>query len=141
MPKMKQEKKQKPGVELWVRLLKGGAIALVTAIVILAGVSLLVSMGLLNQSLADKSAVPACVFGALAGGVCALKRSDRGYLPVGASVGAIEWLLLLTVGTICFGRAAGAGEMGVCAAGCLGGGLLAGVLYAMRSGGRRNPKR
>lgn len=141
MPKTKREKQRNPGSMLPVRLLKGGAAALATAVVASAGAALPVSMGLLSQTSADKCVVFACALGALAGGSCVLKRSERAFLPVGMAVGAIEWLLLLVVGAICFGGVAGAGEMGISAVGCLSGGLLAGVLYAARGSVQKTRKR
>ena len=137
MPKMKREKQEAAKTMLSIRLLRGGVLAAVFAVSAVAVVALLVSGGLLSRTIADKSVVVACVLGVLVGALYVLKCCGRGFLLVGVGVGAVEWLFLLIVGAICFGGFAGVGEMAGTVVGCLGGGLLAGMLHALRGGSRK----
>lgn len=140
MPKRKQEKRQIPQSTHLVALLKGGALALVCAVVVLAGVALLESGGLVSRTVADGSVAAACALGALTGGLYVQNHCERGFLLVGIGAGMLEWLLMLIIGAIAFGGFGGVGEMVGSAVGCLSGGLLAGVMRAMRGGGRKRGK-
>ena len=140
MRKKKQEKREDKRSVLLLRMLKGGLASVMVAMVILAGMALLVSGGLLSRTIAERSVAAVCAVGALAGTSYVLKGCGRGFLAVGGAVGMIMWLLLLVVGAVCFGGLGGGGGMSVVAIGCLGGGLLAGVLRALRGGAKRNKR-
>ena len=140
MRKKKQEKREDKRSVLLLRMLKGGLASVMVAMVMLAGMALLVSGGLLSRTIAERSVAAVCAVGALAGASYVLKGCGRGFLAVGGAVGMIMWLLLLVVGAVCFGGLGGGGGMSVTAIGCLGGGLIAGVLRALRSGAKRNKR-
>lgn len=140
MRKKKQEKREDKRSVLLLRMLKGGLASVMVAMVILAGMALLVSGGLLSRTIAEGSVAAMCAVGVLIGASYVLKGCGRGFLAVGGAVGMIMWLLLLVVGAVCFGGLGGGGGMPVTAIGCLGGGLLAGVLRALRGGAKRNKR-
>ena len=140
MRKKKQEKREDKRSVLLLRMLKGGLASVMVTMVILAGMALLVSGGLLSRAIAERSVAAMCAVGVLIGASYALKCCERGVLLVGGAVGATTWLLLLAVGVVCFSGLGGGGEMSATAIGCLGGGLLAGVLCALRGGTKRNKR-
>lgn len=134
----KREKQEGEWTVLLLRILKGGLAAVAVSVATLAGMALLVSGGLLSRAIAERSVAAVCAVGVLIGASYALKCCERGVLLVSGAVGATTWLLLLAVGVVCFSGLGGGGEMSATAIGCLGGGLLAGVLRALRGGTKRN---
>ena len=137
MPNMKQGNTGKGQSNPLLRLLKGGVASVLVAVVVLAAVALLTALGAMDRTLADKSVMVACVLGVLVGGFYALGNCERGILLAGIGVGAIAWLILFA-GSICVGGPGGVGETIGMAGACLGGGLLAGVLYALRGSRRKH---
>ena len=76
-----------------------------------------------------------CVLGGFAGGILAVRRCGSRTLLVGLTTGAVFFLLLLTIGALCFASVSlEAGGIGLlCGALC--GGAAAGLL----GGGRKKP--
>ena len=109
-------------------VLKGGALAGLTAILMLLVCSALVSAGILPVGGMYGAVLAVCVLGALVGGVCAVRKVKGRSLLVGLGVGAVLFLLLLTAGLIVYGSTdlsnGGAGIL--CA--CLCGGAIPGLL-------------
>lgn len=118
-----------------LELVKGGAIAVGSCVVILLITAALMYAGLLGRGTEENCVVAACLLGALIGGIYAVSRCGRAALPVGVGTGAVEWMILLSVGALFFGGVSGAGGLWSTAGGCLCGGLLAGVLSAVRGKG------
>ena len=76
----------------------------------------------------ERAVLAACVLGALAGGLLAVRRIGRSTLLVGAGVGAILFLLLLLAGTLLFEEASISNGGGMMILSCLCGGAMAGIL-------------
>ena len=83
-------------------LLKGGLAAALAALVALAACALLVSWGVTPERTMDRAALAAGVLGGLTGGLLAVRRIGRSTLLVGAGVGAILFLVLLSAGLLLF---------------------------------------
>ena len=123
--KGKREEAESPWLGTMCGMLKGGALAFLTAVAILFLCALAVSNRWLGQGMMDSAVMAACALGALAGG-----------LLMGFGAGLILFLLLLTAGFLFYESAdlrnGGLGLLLSC--GC--GGALAGVL-----GGKPKKKR
>ena len=136
MTKKPREKRREKKVEetsgLWItvmgQLLLGGLAAVLTALLVLLICSLLVSGGAVPERAMDRAVLAACVLGALAGGLLAVRRIGRSTLLVGAGVGAILFLLLLLAGTLLFEEASISNGGGMMLLSCLCGGAMAGIL-------------
>ncbi len=136
----KREKKPEDPGAVWLstmcRLLKGGALAVVTAALGLVVCSLLVSGGVMGERLIGRGVLAICVVSSLAGGLLAVHRLERGTLLAGLGVGGILFLLLLTAGFLLYEDASiSNGGVPILIACCCGG-AIAGVL-----GGRPRKKR
>ena len=113
-------------------VLLGGVLALAICCLFLLGCAAAVSGGLAGEELGYQFTVVGCVLGGFGGGVFAVKRCGGGLL-AGLGAGTVLFLLLLTVGALCFeSMSLQAGGIGLlCGALC--GGAAAGLL----SGGRK----
>ena len=128
----KREKKPEDPGAVWLstmcRLLKGGALAVVTAALGLVVCSLLVSGGVMGERLIGRGVLAICVVSSLAGGLLAVHRLERGTLLAGLGVGGILFLLLLTAGFLLYEDASiSNGGVPILIACCCGG-AIAGVL-------------
>ena len=136
MTKKPREKRREKKVEetsgLWItvmgQLLLGGLAAVLTALLVLLVCSLLVSGGAVPERDIDRAVLAACVLGALAGGLLAVRRIGRSTLLVGGGVGAILFLLLLSVGSLVFESASLSNGGVMILLACLCGGAMAGIL-------------
>ena len=109
-------------------ILFGGLLALGVELVILLAGAAAISQGILKADCAPQLTAAACVIGCLAGGLFACHSWERKRLIVGAGTGCLCFALIL-----CVALTAGDGmELGAQAlvelAGCLLGGILAGLL-------------
>ena len=86
---------------------------------------------------ADRVVLAACVFGALAGGLFAVRKIGRSTLLVGAGVGAILFLLLLSIGALLFASVSLSNGGAAILLSCLCGGAMAGILGARRKKRKR----
>lgn len=138
--KRRERKPEDTAGGLWItvmcELLKGGLAAVLAALLTLLVCSLLVSSGAISERAMDRAVLAACVLGALAGGLLAVRRVGRSTLLVGAGVGAILFLLLLSVGSLLFESASISNGGILILLSCLCGGAMAGIL-----GGRPRKKR
>lgn len=109
-------------------VLLGGAAALFTCFVFLLAASVGISRGLVGEDLTYQLTIVGCVLGGFVGGMTAVKRCGSRALVVGLLVGAVLFLLLLTVGILFYDTAAPEeGGLGLlCGALC--GGAAAGIL-------------
>lgn len=128
----KQERRQEKTGSLWVDpmcdLLKGSALAGISAILLLLLGAILISSGVLKERWIDGTVLTVCVFAALVGGLYAVKRIGKRTLLVGLGVGMVLFLLLLAAGVLAYG-ATSMGDSGtgvLCA--CVCGGGIAGIL-------------
>ncbi len=127
-------------------ILLGGVVAMVACVVFLALASLGVAGGWLKEGLMVQLTVASCVVGALIGGLVAVGRHRSRGLLIGLFVGACLFLLLLTIGFLCFDSMSVENGGGAILAGCLCGGAMAGLLGGGRSskkktaGKRRKPR-
>ena len=136
MTKKPREKRREKKVEetsgLWItvmgQLLLGGLAAVLTALLVLLVCSLLVSGGAVPERAMDRAVLAACVLGALAGGLLAVRRIGRSTLLVGGGVGAILFLLLLSVGSLVFESASLSNGGVMILLACLCGGAIPGIL-------------
>jgi len=118
-------------------ILKGGVVALaVTLLVLLAG-ACLISAGVLSESSMGALVTAACVLGALAGGMLAVRWAGSRPLPVGLGTGLILFLLLLSIGLLLYDGASLAQGGVRLALACACGGALAGVLGSRKKKRRR----
>lgn len=109
-------------------VLIGGALAGVTAILVLLVCAVLVSTGLMPVGSIYGAVLAACALGALTGGIWAVRRTNGRSLLVGLGVGAVLFLLLLTAGLIAYENAGlSNGGAGILCA-CLCGGAIPGLL-------------
>lgn len=136
----KREKKPDEPGAVWLgtmcRLLKGGALAVVTAALGLVVCALLVSGGMVGERLMGRGVLAICVVSSLVGGLVAVRRLERATLLAGLGVGGILFLLLLTAGFLLYEDASiSNGGVPILIACCCGG-AIAGVL-----GGRPRKKR
>ena len=127
--KGKREEAESPWLGTMCGMLKGGALAFLTAVAILFLCALAVSNRWLGQGMMDSAVMAACALGALAGGLLAVRQGRGRSLLMGFG-------LLLTAGFLFYESAdlrnGGLGLLLSC--GC--GGALAGVL-----GGKPKKKR
>ena len=134
MSGVREKKRQEEQGTVWLGmmldLLRGGALGTVVSVLALALLAVLVSGGVMNAAAGERAVVGACLLGGLAGGLFAAKRKKSGALLLGVGAGAVMFLLLLSMGTVGYGTAPGAGEMGAIGGACLCGGGLAGVLMS-----------
>lgn len=134
--KGKREEAESPWLGTMCGMLKGGALAFLTAVAILFLCALAVSNRWLGQGMMDSAVMAACALGALAGGLLAVRQGRGRSLLMGFGAGLILFLLLLTAGFLFYESAdlcnGGLGLLLSC--GC--GGALAGVL-----GGKPKKKR
>ena len=109
-------------------VLLGGVLALGVCLVFLFLCAVGVSGGRLSEDLMDRLAIVGCVVGGFAGGIFAVRRCGAGPLLAGLAAGAVLFLLLLTIGSLCFENVPlGAGGIGRLWA-SLCGGAAAGLL-------------
>lgn len=117
-------------IQVISRVLIGGVAALVCCCLLLLVCSALMSRGALPVQLMEQVTLAGCVIGAFGGGSVAVARHRSKTLLMGLAVGAVFFLLLLTIGAAVYG----AGQQGerflplLCA--CLCGGGLSGLLGA-----------
>lgn len=109
-------------------LLKGGLAAALAALLALAACALLVSWGGIPERTMDRAALAAGVLGGLTGGLLAVRRIGRSTLLVGAGVGAILFLVLLSAGLLLFEDASVSNGGVPILLSCLYGGAMAGIL-------------
>ena len=105
-------------------LLKGGLAAALAALLALAACALLVSWGMIPERTMDRAALAAGVLG----GLLAVRRIGRSTLLVGAGVGAILFLVLLSAGLLLFEDASVSNGGVPILLSCLCGGAMAGIL-------------
>ena len=116
-----------------------GAKAVRCALGVLLGASAAISGGLLGMDLTYQITIVGCVLGGFCGGLLTVRRIGGG-LAAGLLTGAVLFLLVLTLGALCFRDISlESGGIGVlCGALC--GGAAAGLL-GTRSGGKRKKRR
>lgn len=121
-------------------VLLGGLLALGVCLLFLLGASAAVSGGLLGMDLTYQITIVGCVLGGFFGGLLAAERCGGGGLAVGLLTGGVLFLLLLTLGALCFREISlESGGIGLlCGALC--GGAAAG-LVGKGSGSKRRKKR
>ena len=96
--KGKREEAESPWLGTMCGMLKGGALAFLTAVAILFLCALAVSNRWLGQGMMDSAVMAACALGALAGGLLAVRQGRGRSLLMGFGAGLILFLLLLTAG-------------------------------------------
>ena len=94
--KGKREEAESPWLGTMCGMLKGGALAFLTAVAILFLCALAVSNRWLGQGMMDSAVMAACALGALAGGLLAVRQGRGRSLLMGFGAGLILFLLLLT---------------------------------------------
>lgn len=123
-----------------VDVLIGGAAALGVCLVFLLLASVGISAGWLGEKLMYQLTIAGCVLGCFAGGMIAVRRCGARGLLVGLAVGAVHFLLLLTIGLLFFdAMAPEAGGVGLLC-GSLCGGAAAGLLGARPQRKRKTNK-
>ena len=120
-------------------VLLGGLLALGVCLMFLLGASAAISGGLLGMDLTYQITIVGCVLGGFCGGLLTVRLIGGG-LAAGLLTGAVLFLLVLTLGALCFRDISlESGGIGVlCGALC--GGAAAGLL-GTRSGGKRKKRR
>ncbi|MEG0764880.1 MAG: TIGR04086 family membrane protein [Pseudoflavonifractor sp.] len=111
-----------------LNILLGGGVALASCCLFLLGASLGIAQGWLGEALMYQLTILGCVLGSFAGGLVAVKRCGTRALIVGLLVGVVLFLLLLTLGLLCYdGVSADVSGIGLLCGG-LCGGAAAGIL-------------
>ncbi len=82
-------------------ILLGGVLALGVCLLFLLGASAAISGGLAGLDLTYQITIVGCVLGGFAGGLLAVLRCGGG-LAAGLATGVVLFLLLLTLGALCF---------------------------------------
>jgi len=120
-------------------VLLGGGLALAVSLLLLFLAAVGVSRGLLGAGLREQIAVVACVLGSFGGGLFAVRRCPARGLFVGLAVGAVLFLLQLTLGLLIYDAPSlENGGIGILFSD-LCGGAAAGILAG--GGKRRAPKK
>ena len=122
-------------------VLIGGAAAFVVCLVFLFLAAVGISQGLLDAGLRYQLAVVGCVLGSFSGGLSAVRRCPARGLFVGLAVGAVLFLLELTLGLLIYDTMSFEnGGLGLlCGALC--GGAAAGILGGGRGGAGKSKER
>ena len=109
-------------VRAMTNILLGGVVALAVCLMLLFLCSIGISGGWLQEGLMYQMAVVSCVIGGFAGAMTAVRRCGSRALIVGLAVGAVFFLLLLTVGVLLFEiMSLEAGGLGLLCGGLCGG--------------------
>ena len=109
-------------VRAMTNILLGGVVALAVCLMFLFLCSIGISGGWLQEGLMYQMAVVSCVIGGFAGAMTAARRCGSRALIVGLAVGAVFFLLLLTVGVLLFeSMSLEAGGLGLLCGGLCGG--------------------
>ena len=109
-------------VRAMTNILLGGVVALAVCLMFLFLCSIGISGGWLQEGLMCQMAVVSCVIGGFAGAMTAVRRCGSRALIVGLAVGAVFFLLLLTVGVLLFeSMSLEAGGLGLLCGGLCGG--------------------
>ena len=109
-------------VRAMTNILLGGVVALAVCLMFLFLCSIGISGGWLQEGLMYQMAVVSCVIGGFAGAMTAVRRCGSRALIVGLAVGAVFFLLLLTVGVQLFeSMSLEAGGLGLLCGGLCGG--------------------
>lgn len=126
-------------VRYMLGVLLGGAAALLTCFLFLLLASVGISRGWVGEGLMYQLTIVGCVLGGFVGGMVAVRRCGSRALIVGLLAGAVLFLLLLTVGLLCYDTLAPEeGGIGLlCGALC--GGAAAGMLGGRRNGKKKRP--
>ena len=118
----------------------GGILALAVCFLFLLGASAAISVGAVGEQMLYQLTVAGCVLGSFAGGTFAVKRCG-GALLTGLTTGCVLFLLMLTIGTLCFDTVSleegGLGLLG----GVLCGGAAAGLMGSGRGMDSRKKRR
>ena len=128
----KREKKTEQTGRAWMNvmgeLIRGGVVALGTAVLVVLAASVPAAGGILGEDRLWQVVLAACVLGGLLGGLFAVRGLGGGSLPVGAGVGLILFLLLLSLGFLLYDEAALSQESLPILLACCCGGAVAGIL-------------
>ena len=109
-------------VRAMTNILLGGVVALAVCLMFLFLCSIGISGGWLQEGLMYQMAVVSCVIGGFAGAMTAVRRCGSRALIVGLAIGAVFFLLLLTVGVLLFeSMSLEAGGLGLLCGGLCGG--------------------
>ena len=109
-------------VRAMTNILLRGVLALAVCLMFLFLCSIGISGGWLQEGLMYQMAVVSCVIGGFAGAMTAVRRCGSRALIVGLAVGAVFFLLLLTVGVLLFeSMSLEAGGLGLLCGGLCGG--------------------
>ena len=109
-------------VRAMTNILLGGVVALAVCLMFLFLCSIGISGGWLQEGLMYQMAVVSCVISGFAGAMTAVRRCGSRALIVGLAVGAVFFLLLLTVGVLLFeSMSLEAGGLGLLCGGLCGG--------------------
>ena len=109
-------------VRAMTNILLGGVVALAVCLMFLFLCSIGISGGWLQEGRMYQMAVVSCVIGGFAGAMTAVRRCGSRALIVGLAVGAVFFLLLLTVGVLLFeSMSLEAGGLGLLCGGLCGG--------------------
>ena len=116
-------------------VLLGGVIAFIVCLLCLLLASVGISRGILSADLRTQLVVITCVIGSLCGGLFAVRQCQARGLIVGLAVGAVLFLLQLTLGLLLYDSLSPE-KVGL---GLLGGSLCGGAAAGILGGGGRRP--
>lgn len=110
------------------QMLKGALLSGILIMVMLLFGSMLISSGMLGQDAAQAMIPASCVIGCLVGGLFAVRKHGSRAIITGFGVGAILFLLLISIGTVAFGEISLGQRALTTMLACLCGGTMAGIL-------------
>jgi len=132
MSKAKERKRESERTPMWLSvmldILRGSGIAAFAAFLVLLLGALLISSGLIADTRMNSTVIAACLLGTFCGGLTAVMRVRRMTLAVGAAVGSVFFVLLLTAGALIYGDGHSMQGFGPVLCACLCGGGLAGIV-------------
>lgn len=128
-------------IQYTLSVLLGGVVALAICFLLLMLASVGISRGWLGEELMYQITIVSCVLGAFGGAVVAVRRCRARALMVGLVVGAVLFLLMLTIGVLFFDTMTPeAGGIGLlCGALC--GGAAAGIMGGGRPKGKKKRRK
>lgn len=124
----RQREQENTWIGLTVALLRGGAVAVGVAILLLLVCAAAVSARWLGQQAMERCVVLSCVTASLIGSAVSVWKHREQALPLGLATGGMQFLLLLFLGILLYENAPVLQRVPGILCACLCGGAMAGIL-------------
>ena len=120
--------------------LKGGVLAAITTLLMLALSSFAIASGLVPVEYMWLMLLAACVMGTFAAGILVGKKMDARNVLLGMGIGLVEFLIFLIAGFLVYGTSGEWGRGAVILMACVCGGVLSGLSLKKGTKKRRKNK-